>query len=151
MKKDFRDLLLKNYESITLISYLLVVVAFFLGIMIIFSIMNINITEIKADFHIMKSFGISNETIYKFSIIEALFYGIIGTLGYIIGFLISVIYHDILATSMTISLADLKFSIENLFFLILFAIVMIFISQGLALRLVLKKNIAEVTKEKLFG
>ncbi|MFW9930990.1 MAG: ABC transporter permease, partial [Candidatus Thorarchaeota archaeon] len=40
MKSDLKDLLLSNYGSINLISYLLVVAAFFFGLMIIFSIMN---------------------------------------------------------------------------------------------------------------
>ena len=151
MKNDFKDLLLKNYESITIISYVLVLVAFFFGLMIIFSIMNINITERKSDLHIMKSLGISNRTIYQSSTFEAVFYGFLGSLGYVLGFFISVYYQEILAEAMTMPLAELTFSFENLFFLVLLAIVMTNISQYLALRIVLKQKIADVTKEKLFG
>ena len=151
MKNDFKDLLLKNYESITLISYVLVIVAFFFGLMIIFGIMNINITERKPDLHIMKSLGISNRNIYLSSTFEAMFYGLLGSLGYVLGFFISVTYQEILAEAMTMPLAKLTFSFENLFFLVIFAIIMTYLSQFLALRLVLKQKIADVTKEKLFG
>ena len=151
MKNDFEDLLLQNYETLDVVSYLLVIVAFFFGVMIIFSIMNINITERKADLHIMKSMGISNKYIYYYSLFEALFYGIMGSIGYLLGYYISVVYQEILASAMTMPLANLQLSIQNLIFLTIFAIIMIFISQALALRLVLRQKIADVTKEKLFG
>jgi ABC-type lipoprotein release transport system permease subunit len=151
MKNDLKDILSANFDTITAVSYLLVLAAFFFGLMIIFSIMNINITERKNDFHIMKSIGINNRQIYLFSSVEAIFYGIIGSLGYIIGFFISVNYQEILAAAMTMPLANLQFSIQNFAFLIIFGTLMTFFSQFLALRIVLKQKIAEVTKEKLFG
>lgn len=119
--------------------------------MIIYSIMSISIAERKDDLTIMRSIGIQNKNIYLWGMLEVLIYSLLASVGYFIGFYISVWYMDILQQLMQQPQGSFNLSLAHYILSLTFGFVAATLGQFFALRYVLKQRIAIVTKEKMFG
>ena len=119
--------------------------------MIIYAIMSINITERKDDLTIMRSVGIQNRTIYFWGLLEVLIYSALASVGYFVGFLISVWYMDFLQQLMEQPQGAFNISLTHYILALSFGFLAAIMGQFFALRDVLKQRIALVTKEKMFG
>jgi ABC-type antimicrobial peptide transport system permease subunit len=119
--------------------------------MIIYAIMSISITERKDDLTIMRSVGIQNRNIYLWGLLEVIIHSLVASVGYFIGFYISVWYMDILQQLMQQPQGAFNLSLTHYLLALGFGFAAATLGQFFALRYVLKQRIAIVTKEKMFG
>ena len=119
--------------------------------MIIYAIMSISVAERKDDFTIMRSVGIQNRNIYLWGLLEVLIYSLLASVGYFIGFYISVWYMDILQQLMQQPQGSFNLSLAHYILSLSFGFAAATLGQFFALRYILKQRIATVTKEKMFG
>ncbi len=119
--------------------------------MIIYTIMSISIAERKDDFAIMRSVGIQNRNIYLWGLLEVVIYSLLASIGYFIGFAISVWYMDILQRLMQQPQGSFNLSFIHYIASLFFGFTAATLGQLFASRYVLKQKIATVTKEKMFG
>ncbi|NHJ01202.1 MAG: ABC transporter permease [Candidatus Heimdallarchaeota archaeon] len=118
---------------------------------IIYSIMTINIAERKIDLIILKTLGVHNRVLYLWGGVEALFYSLLASLGYFIGYLASNWYMGILQDLMERPLVTPLLSFEHYILCLILVIIAAYAGQFFALYQVLKQRIALVVKEKLFA
>lgn len=134
----------------TIIFGLLFLVLIIAG-MIIYAIMSISVAERKDDLAIMRSVGIQNRNIYLWALFEVLMYSLFASMGYFIGFYISVWYMDILQQLMQQPQGTFKLTLAHYLISLIFGFVAAILGHFFALHYVLKQKIATITKEKMFG
>ena len=118
---------------------------------IIYVIMSISITERKDDLIIIKAVGIQNRNIYLWALLEIMVYTLVASIGYFFGFYISLWYMEILQQLMQRPQSSADLSLIHYFISLVFGFIAATLGQFVALRMVLKQRIAEITKEKMFG
>jgi ABC-type antimicrobial peptide transport system permease subunit len=130
----------------------LVIAAGLLASTIIFGIMSITTAERKNDLMIMKALGIRNRRIYRYAFTETTVIAVIsGVLGYVGGFFMYTLLLEWMQAFLTMTVTASGPTTDGLVIAVVFAFATLYLGQFLALRLVLKQKIAEVTKEKLFA
>ncbi|GAF69046.1 unnamed protein product, partial [marine sediment metagenome] len=112
---------------------------------------SIEISERKDDLIIMKAVGIQNRNIYLWALLEVLIYSLLASIGYFIGYYVSIWYMDILQQLMQQPQGSADLSLTNYILSLIFGFASATMGQFIALRYVLKQKIAMVTKEKMFA
>ncbi|MHA2306370.1 MAG: FtsX-like permease family protein [Candidatus Hodarchaeales archaeon] len=151
LKRDLIETTEKWYQQMTSIFIVLFFLVLVIAAIIIYAIMSISIAERKDDLIIMKAVGIQNRNIYLWTLLEILTYTLVASIGYFFGFYISLWYMEILQQLMQQPQSSADLSLLNYLISLLFGFVAATLGQFMALRIVLKQRIAEVTKEKMFG
>jgi ABC-type antimicrobial peptide transport system permease subunit len=139
------------YQQMTSIFIGLFFLVFIIAGIIIYVIMSIEISERKDDLIIMKAVGIQNRNIYLWALLEILIYSLLASIGYFIGYYVSIWYMDILQQLMQQPQGSADLSLTNYIISLFFGFAAATMGQFIALRYVLKQKIAVVTKEKMFG
>ncbi len=119
---------------------------------IIFGIMSITTAERKNDLMIMKALGINNRRIYRISFTETTVMAIIaGIIGFLFGIFLTITLTEWFNSMLSMTMAPISASLLDFFIALVFAFITLYLGQFMALRLVLKQRISDVTKEKLFA
>ena len=139
------------YQQMTSVFIALFFLVFIIAGIIIYAIMSIEISERKDDLIIMKAVGIQNRTIYLWALLEILIYSLLASIGYFIGYYVSIWYMDILQQLMQQPQGSADLSLTNYILSLIFGFASATMGQFFALRYVLKQRIAMITKEKMFA
>ncbi|MFW9993480.1 MAG: FtsX-like permease family protein [Candidatus Odinarchaeota archaeon] len=126
-------------------------VALFLGIMIIFGIQSITLSERKNDIAIFKSQGVPNKAIYRAALVEACIFTLLASTGYFIAYAVSSFYMDFLQTIVSLPMSSIELSAPFYVAVLGLGFLVSITGQFFSLRNILNQKIAAVTKEKMFG
>lgn len=151
LKSDLIEQTESWHMTMSSILFVILFLVLIIAGMIIYAIMSISIAERKDDLTIMRSVGIQNRNIYLWGLLEVIIYSLLASVGYFIGFFISVWYMDILQQLMQQPQGVFNLSFTHYLLSLSFGFVAATLGQFFALRYVLKQRIATVTKEKMFG